>query len=231
MNEYLLKLQEDRKFSFAIVGLVAVLACLVALVAVNKYGAGEASVSASAENAVSGPDEGDQGQQDAAETPSGIEEPSGPEVQQETEAAEEPVTPRGEAVSFGIATTTTSTTAPPTTVAPSTAAPDPAPAPEPGEGEEGFVDTGNGVLVPPVLLKIRFCESTDNYQAKNPRSTAAGGYQFLTGSWKGYGHADRYGVSTADQATPAQQDEAALLTWQADGTRPWKASESCWSKR
>ncbi len=94
--------------------------------------------------------------------------------------------------------------------------------------DNGYVDAGHGVLVPPVLLKIRFCESTDNYTAANPASSARGGYQFLTGSWAAYGHAERYGVSQAHLASPAQQDEAALITWQADGTRPWLASKHCW---
>jgi hypothetical protein len=101
----------------------------------------------------------------------------------------------------------------------------------PADGTEGWVDTGNGVLVPPVLLAIRFCESTDNYQAANRSSTARGAYQFLTGSWDWYGHKDRYGVAQAHLATNAQQDEAALLTWQQDGTRPWNASRHCWANR
>lgn len=119
-------------------------------------------------------------------------------------------------------TTVPETTAAPTTAAPTTAAP---------TGEPGWVDTGNGVMVPPVLLAIRYCESRDNYTAANPSSSARGGYQFLTGSWAGYGHKARYGVNQAHLATPAQQDEAALITWQRDGTRPWNASKSCWSKR
>lgn len=107
--------------------------------------------------------------------------------------------------------------APSTSTTSTTAAPD-----------NGYVDAGHGVLVPPILLKIRFCESTDNYSAANPASSARGAYQFLTGSWKAYGHADRYGVTQAHLASPAQQDEAALITWQADGTRPWLASKHCW---
>jgi len=93
---------------------------------------------------------------------------------------------------------------------------------------DGYVDAGHGVFVPAVLLEIRRCESTNNYQAANPRSTARGAYQFLRSSWAAYGHADRYGVSEAHNATNAQQDEAALITWQRDGTRPWNASRSCW---
>lgn len=92
----------------------------------------------------------------------------------------------------------------------------------------GWVDAGNGVLVPPILLRLRYCESNDNYQAANPRSSARGAYQFLTGSWAAYGHAARYGVRQAHLATPAQQDEAALITWKAAGTRPWNASRHCW---
>ncbi|MEM7337507.1 MAG: transglycosylase family protein [Actinomycetota bacterium] len=93
---------------------------------------------------------------------------------------------------------------------------------------DGWVDAGHGVFVPPVLLKIRFCESTDNYTAANTSSSARGAYQFLTGSWDWYGHAERTGVSQAHLATPAQQDQAALLTWQQDGTTPWNASRHCW---
>ncbi len=105
----------------------------------------------------------------------------------------------------------TTTTAPPTTAA-----------------GNGFVNAGHGVYVPPILLEIRRCESGGNYQAANPYSSARGAYQFLTGSWAAYGHADRYGVSQAHLATNAQQDEAALITWQRDGTRPWNASRHCW---
>lgn len=106
---------------------------------------------------------------------------------------------------------TTTTTAPPTTAA-----------------DNGFVDAGHGVAVPPILLKIRWCESRDDYTAANPSSSARGAYQFLTGSWAAYGHAARYGVSRAHLASPAQQDEAALITWERDGTRPWLASKHCW---
>lgn len=93
----------------------------------------------------------------------------------------------------------------------------------------GWVDAGNGVFVPPVLIEIRRCESTHNYLAANPRSSARGAYQFLTSSWAAYGHDVRYGVTQAHLATPAQQDEAAVITWKRDGTRPWNASRHCWS--
>lgn len=130
---------------------------------------------------------------------------------------------------------TTSSTSPETTVPETTVAETTTTAPAETTttvaAGDGWVDTGNGVLVPPVLLAIRWCESRDDYQAANPSSSARGAYQFLSGSWAAYGHADRYGVSTADQATRVQQDQAALLTWERDGTRPWNASRSCWSQR
>ena len=96
------------------------------------------------------------------------------------------------------------------------------------EPESDWVDAGHGVKVPDVLLRIRFCESTNNYQAAHVSSSARGAYQFLSGSWSWYGHAARYGVATADLATPAQQDEAAVTTLKKDGTRPWRASFRCW---
>jgi hypothetical protein len=96
------------------------------------------------------------------------------------------------------------------------------------EAEIDWRDGGNGVLLPDVLLRIRFCESTNNYGAAHVASTARGAYQFLASSWEWYGHADRYGVTEAHLATPAQQDEAALLTLRQDGARPWAESRQCW---
>ncbi len=91
-----------------------------------------------------------------------------------------------------------------------------------------WVDAGNGVMVPDVMLAIRSCESHDDYRAANPRSSARGAYQFLTGTWQAYGFDDRFSAPTADQASPAQQDAAAVLVWEAQGTAPWTASGRCW---
>lgn len=96
------------------------------------------------------------------------------------------------------------------------------------EHPAGWVDAGNGVWVPQILIDIRSCESGHSYTAQNPVSTASGAYQFLNSSWAAYGHSSRYWVRTAAEATPAQQDEAALMTWERDGTRPWYASRHCW---
>lgn len=101
---------------------------------------------------------------------------------------------------------------------------DPAPVYPPG-----WVDLGHGVWGPAILAEIRWCESRDDYGAANPTSSARGAYQFLRSSWKNYGHAESTGVRSADQATPAEQDAAAVATWQRSGARPWNPSRSCWS--
>lgn len=117
---------------------------------------------------------------------------------------------------------TTTTTAAPTTTTTIWVEPTVEP-----EGE--WVDAGHGVRVPDLLLRIRYCESTNYYQSRHRVSSASGAYQFLTRSWQWYGHASRYGVAAAADATPAQQDEAALLTWRRDGARPWAESRRCWA--
>lgn len=96
------------------------------------------------------------------------------------------------------------------------------------EPEVDWIDAGNGVVVPDLLLRIRFCESTNDYLAAHRVSTASGAYQFLDGSWDWYGHAASYGVVEARLATPAQQDEAAVTTILRVGARPWAESRSCW---
>lgn len=96
------------------------------------------------------------------------------------------------------------------------------------EPESQWVDAGNGIALPDVLFRIRFCESTNNYESANATSSARGAYQFLTMSWEWYGHAERYGVPSANLAAPGQQDEAALKTFEQDGAKPWAESRACW---
>lgn len=97
-------------------------------------------------------------------------------------------------------------------------------------GIRGWVNLGNGIYGPPVLAEIRRCESGDDYTIRNRAgSSARGAYQFLTSSWRAYGHADRYGVKWASMALPWQQDEAAVITWLRSGTSPWNPSRGCWN--
>jgi hypothetical protein len=71
--------------------------------------------------------------------------------------------------------------------------------------------------------RIRQCESSGNYRAKSPTSSASGGYQILDSTWQG-----RFGVRHASDATPAQQDQAAEELYRRHGTALWTASAACW---
>lgn len=66
--------------------------------------------------------------------------------------------------------------------------------------------------------RIKECESHNNYQADNPRSTASGAWQITDVTWNGHG-----GYQRAKDAPPAIQDEKALLLYRASGLRPWRA--------
>lgn len=123
---------------------------------------------------------------------------------------------------------TTTTTA--TTAAPSTTTSPPVAAVRPIRASRGSprsvvapdVREHAGSL-PPIMLRIRWCESRNNYTARNPRSSASGAWQFLDSSWAHYA-----GYPRAYLAPPEVQDQKALNVYNSVGTRPWNASRSCW---
>lgn len=94
-------------------------------------------------------------------------------------------------------------------------------------GVAGATAPAHAATVPDVLAKIRHCESGNNYQAQNPTSSASGGYQFLTSTWQSLSASAGY--ATAKSAPAAVQDAAAIELYNAQGTAPWAASQSCWS--
>lgn len=79
------------------------------------------------------------------------------------------------------------------------------------------------VLTDDELLRLRTCESTDNYQATNPSGKYRGAYQFDQTTWDGV--AARHfpwleGVDPID-AEPWWQDAMTRALWSERGRQPW----------
>lgn len=83
-----------------------------------------------------------------------------------------------------------------------------------------------GAVTPPILEKIKWCESGGNYRAVNPASGASGAYQFLDSTWRALPQSKGY--AKASFAPPVMQDRAARTLYAQMGTRPWYASRACW---
>ena len=79
------------------------------------------------------------------------------------------------------------------------------------------------VLTEPQLLRLRQCESSDNYAAKSANRRYFGAYQFSRATWDDV--AGRYypwlaGVGP-HKASPAEQDAMARALWDERGAAPW----------
>lgn len=88
----------------------------------------------------------------------------------------------------------------------------------------GWLDLGHGVWGPPILTRIRACESGGDYTARNPRSSAAGAWQFLGSTWASVTGSP----APASAYPPATQDAAAVKLYRRSGTSPWSPSRHCW---
>lgn len=79
------------------------------------------------------------------------------------------------------------------------------------------------VLSDAELLRLRMCESTDNYRAISPSGTYRGAYQFDQPTWDGV--ARRHfpwlaGIDPID-ADPWWQDAMTRALWSERGRQPW----------
>lgn len=79
-------------------------------------------------------------------------------------------------------------------------------------------------------LKVAWCESRYDPVVKNPDSTAKGVFQFIDGTWEGYGkifwNNDFY---TKKPYKYRDNIELALLVMKKYGLGDWAASKHCWS--
>lgn len=77
--------------------------------------------------------------------------------------------------------------------------------------DAAFAPSMTGEDVEPILQALKIRESGGNYSAKNPKSTAAGAYQFTNSTWrsltKKYGVGSEY--TTAKSAPPEVQEAVA----------------------
>jgi hypothetical protein len=79
------------------------------------------------------------------------------------------------------------------------------------------------VLTDDELLRLRMCESTDNYQAVSPSGTYRGAYQFDQPTWNGV--AERHfpwlvGMDPVD-VNRWWQDAMTRALWSERGRQPW----------
>jgi len=79
------------------------------------------------------------------------------------------------------------------------------------------------VLTDDELLRLRMCESTDNYQATNPSGKYRGAYQFDQPTWDRV--AERHfpwlaGLDPVD-VEPWWQDAMTRALWSERGRQPW----------
>ena len=79
------------------------------------------------------------------------------------------------------------------------------------------------VLTGDELLRLRMCESTDNYQAVSPSGTYRGAYQFDRPTWNGVAERHFPWLVNLDpvDVNPWWQDAMTRALWSERGAQPW----------
>lgn len=83
--------------------------------------------------------------------------------------------------------------------------------------------------LPNILKRIGGCETRNSpyakidYTARNPHSSASGGFQITYGTWDHY-----MGYNEAIDAPKYVQDRKAIKLLHESGTNPWISSKYCW---
>jgi hypothetical protein len=75
-------------------------------------------------------------------------------------------------------------------------------------------------------LRVANCESGFNSLSKNRSSTASGVFQYIASTWS-HTDAGKAGISVFDADANIKMAVSSIA---ANGTAPWNASRSCWSK-
>lgn len=82
--------------------------------------------------------------------------------------------------------------------------------------EEAITDSKYGFAPLEKWEKMRFCESSDNYQAVSPSGRYTGAYQFDRPTWQSVG-----GTGNPGDASPSEQDARARELYARRGDVPW----------
>lgn len=101
----------------------------------------------------------------------------------------------------------------------------------PFDAKEFIKITANKYGFPEHLaLKVAKCESGFDPNAKNPKSTAEGIYQFIDSTWAKTLR-DMGLPKTTSKYDPKANIEAGIWLMKHEGTQHWQESKNCWSKK
>lgn len=78
-------------------------------------------------------------------------------------------------------------------------------------------------------LKLAFCESSYNPNAKSNQSSATGIFQFIKSTWIGTRKKMGRDTNLELRTNPKENIDTAYYLFKLNGKRDWKASKGCWN--